>query len=397
MAQALGDRLGDALETDFVRIHEEFGAQEQDYLERTRAFVRDEVLPVISDYWERAEFPLALARRMGELGLIGDGVSSEGQPPMSPASAGIVAMELSRGDGSLATFAGVQAGLVMRSIEYFGSAEHKRQWLPALARVEKVGAFALTEPDHGSDSLLLETTAVKDGDEYVLNGRKRWIGNGTIADVAVVWARGEDGQVGGYLVEGAPPGYQTSLITGKGALRAIWQADIELAGVRIPLPARLPGAGSFKDTGRVLAATRSQCAFSALGHAVAAYDAALTYAHQRCQFGKQLVEFQIIQQRLVRMLQEVVGMQLYCMRLAQLQSAGRLTDTIASLAKLNNTSKARQVISDARDLLGGNGILLENHVMRHMADIEAIHTYEGTETIQTLLVGRDITGVSAFT
>jgi len=147
----------------------------------------------------------------------------------------------------------------------------------------------------------------------------------------------------------------------------------------------------------VLAATRSQCAFSALGHAVAAYDAALTYAHQRCQFGKQLVEFQIIQQRLVRMLQEVVGMQLYCMRLAQLQSAGRLTDTIASLAKLNNTSKARQVISDARDLLGGNGILLENHVMRHMADIEAIHTYEGTETIQTLLVGRDITAVSAFT
>jgi glutaryl-CoA dehydrogenase len=397
MAQTLGEQLGDALQTDFVRIHEDFGEQEREYLERTRTFVEDEVLPVINDYWERAEFPLALARRMGELGLIGDGVSSEGRPRMTPATAGLVAMELSRGDGSLATFAGVQAGLVMRSIEYFGSAEQQRRWLPALAAVEQIGAFALTEPDHGSDSLLLATTAVRDGDSVVLNGRKRWIGNGTIADVTVVWARGEDGEVGGYLVEKETPGFVAHLITGKGSLRAIWQADIDLDDVRIPIDARLPGAASFKDTGRVLAATRSQCAFSALGHAVAAYDAALTYAHQRRQFGKPLVEFQIIQQRLVRMLQEVVGMQLYCMRLAQLGSAGRLTDTIASLAKLNNTSKARQVISDARDLLGGNGILLENHVMRHMADIEAIHTYEGTETIQTLLVGRDITGVSAFT
>ena len=393
------DVLGDARETDFVLIRDELGPQELDYLERTRAFVRDEVLPVIAGYWERAEFPWLLARRLGELGLIGDAsvAAEDGTRTMSPASAGLVAMELSRGDGSLATFAGVQGGLVMRTIAEFGSAEQRNRWLPPLARVEKIGAFALTEPEHGSDSLLLETTAVRDGDGFVLNGSKRWIGNGSIADVTVVWARGDDGAVGGYLVEKGTPGLDATVIEGKGSVRAVWQADIELTDVRVPAAARLPGARSFKDTGHILAGTRSQCAFSALGHAVAAYDAALTYAQSREQFGKRLVEFQLVQHRLVGMLQELVGMQLYCMRLAQLETTGRLTDTVASLAKLNNTGKARQLILEARDLLGGNGILLENHVMRHMADIEAIHTYEGTETIQSLLVGREITGVGAFT
>jgi glutaryl-CoA dehydrogenase len=388
--------VGAALGTDFVHLADEFGDEERDCLQRTRAFIDDEVLPVINDFWERAEFPRELVRRMGELGLVSDGIDYPGVPRMSPASAGLVAMELSRGDGSLATFAGVQAGLAMRSIDYFGSEEQKARWLPSLARCEELGAFALTEPDHGSDSLLLETTAVADGDHYVLNGAKRWIGNGSIADVAVVWARGEDGKVGGYLVEKGTPGYDARVITGKGSVRAVWQADITLTDVRIPEANRLPHAHSFKDTGKVLAGTRSQCAFSALGHAVAAYDAALSYASERTQFGKRLVEFQLVQSRLVRMLQEVVGMQLYCMRLAQLSMQGRLDDTVASLAKLNNTTKARQICLEARDLLGGNGILLENHVMRHLMDVEAIHTYEGTETIQTLLVGRDITGVGAF-
>jgi glutaryl-CoA dehydrogenase len=285
----------------------------------------------------------------------------------------------------------------MRSIELFGTEEQRAKWLEPLAKVDAIGAFALTEPEHGSDSLLLETTAVLDGDVFVLNGAKRWIGNGTIADVVVLWARGEDGEVGGYLIEKGTPGYEATVITGKGSLRAIWQADIELNDVRVPVGAKLPGAKSFKDTAHVLAGTRSQVAYSALGHAVAAYDAALSYARQRVQFGKELIEFQLIQHRLVAMLQELVGMQLYCMRLAQLEMTGRMTDTIASLAKLNNTTKARQIVSDARDLLGGNGILLENHVIRHMMDVEAIHTYEGTEAIQTLLVGRDITGVGAFT
>jgi glutaryl-CoA dehydrogenase len=393
---AISTDVGVARVTDFVGIAAEFGEQEREYLSRARAFVNDEVLPVINDYWERADFPYDLVRRMGALGLVSDGIDYPGVPAMSPASAGLVAMELSRGDGSLATFAGVQAGLAMRSIDHFGSEEQKARWLPALARCDAIGAFALTEPEHGSDSLLLETAAVGDGDEYVINGAKRWIGNGTIADVVVVWARGEDGKVGGYLVEKGTPGYEATVITGKASVRAVWQADIVLRDVRIPASTKLPGAHSFKDTGKVLAGTRSQCAFSALGHAVAAYDAALTYASERTQFGKRLVEFQLVQARLVHMLQEIVGMQLYCMRLAQLNARGELDDTVASLAKLNNTSKARQICLEARDLLGGNGILLDNHVMRHLADVEAIHTYEGTETIQTLLIGRDITGVGAF-
>jgi glutaryl-CoA dehydrogenase len=192
------------------------------------------------------------------------------------------------------------------------------------------------------------------------------------------------------------PGFTATTMEGKGAARAIWQAAITLDGVRLGDDDRLPGANTFKDAGRVLITTRTTCAWAALGHAVAAYDAALTYSQQRHQFGKPLCAFQIVQERLVKMLAEVTSMQLYCMQLARLEETGRLTDTIAGLAKLNNTRKARQVIAEARDLLGGNGVLLENHVIRHMGDIEVIHTYEGTETMQTLIVGRDITGVGAF-
>jgi glutaryl-CoA dehydrogenase len=267
-----------------------------------------------------------------------------------------------------------------------------------MARLETIGAFALTEPAHGSDSVALETSAHREGDTWVLEGAKRWIGNGSIAGVVVVWARSdEDGQVKGFLVETDTPGFEATTMEGKGAARAIWQADIRLDGLRVPEESRLPGAESFKDAGRVLVSTRTTCAWGALGHAVAAYDAALTYSKQRHQFGKPLAGFQIVQDRLVKMLAEVTGMQLYCMQLARLEENGRLTDTIAGLAKLNNTRKARQVIAEARDLLGGNGVLLENHVIRHMGDIEVIHTYEGTETMQSLIVGRDITGLGAFT
>jgi glutaryl-CoA dehydrogenase len=236
-----------------------------------------------------------------------------------------------------------------------------------------------------------------EGDAWIIDGAKRWIGNGSIADVVVVWARSdEDGRVKGFLVETETPGFEAETIAGKGAARAIWQAQIELDGVRVPDSARLPGANSFKDAGRVLVTTRTTCAWGALGHAVAAYDAALTYSKQRTQFGRPLAGFQIIQERLVKMLAEITGMQLYCMQLARLEEAGQLTDTIAGLAKFNNTRKAREIIADARDMLGGNGVLLENHVIRHMGDIEVIHTYEGTETMQALIVGRDITGIGAF-
>jgi glutaryl-CoA dehydrogenase len=358
--------------------------------------VEDEVLPVISDYWERAELPLDLLRRLGELGLVGDGIDYPGVPSMSPIAAGLINMELNRGDGSLGTALGVQAGLAMRSIAMLGSEEQKRAWLPAMARMEKIGAFALTEPQHGSDSVALETTAHRDGDEYVISGSKRWIGFGSVADVVIVWARAEDGDVKGFLLEPPAAGYEAEVITGKGALRAVWQAAIELREVRVPADSLLPGARSFKDTARVLKATRQTCAWAALGHAVAAYDAALAYGRSRRQFGKPLVSFQIVQERLVQMLADVTAMQLYCLRIGRLMESDQLSDTIAALAKLNNTVKARQVIAEARNLLGGNGLLLEYHVIRHMTDIEAIYTYEGTEAIQTLLVGRDITGVAAF-
>ncbi len=392
------ENIGRSLGTDYFGIADQLTGEERDYLRRTRDFVDDEVLPVINGYWERAEFPWPLIEQMAKLGIVGDGIEGYGCPPMSPIATGLVHMEANRGDGSLGTFLGVQAGLAMQSIAMLGSEEQKQRWLPGMAALDKLGAFALTEPTHGSDSIGLETSARRDGDEWVINGAKKWIGNGTIADVVVVWARDTaDKQVKGFLVEKGSPGYDARRIDGKGSLRAVWQAEITLTDLRVPEENRLPGARTFKDAGRVLAGTRNAVAWGALGHATAAYDVAAAYCAQRTQFGKPLVSFQIVQDRLVKMLAEVTAMQLYCLRLGRLIEEGRLTDTIAALAKMNNTRKARQVCWEARDLLGGNGILLDFHVMRHMADIEAIHTYEGTETIQTLIVGKDITGVSAFT
>jgi glutaryl-CoA dehydrogenase len=389
-------KVGEALATDYFLVRDQLTDEQWTRFMETRRFVDREVLPVIAGYWERAELPWPLIERLGDLGIAGDDIEGYGCPGMSPIACGLVHMELNRGDGSLGTFLGVQSGLAMKSIAMLGSDEQKERWLPPMAKLEKVGAFALTEPEHGSDAVALETTARRSGDEYVLDGAKRWIGNGTIADVIVVWARGEDGQVNGFLVEKGTPGYEASVIERKGSARAVWQADIRLESVRVPVESRLPGARSFKDTARVLATTRATCAWAALGHAVAAYDAALVYTQGRTQFGRPLSSFQIVQDRLVKMLAEVTAMQLYCMQIGRLAEEGRLTDTIAGLAKLNNTRKARQVIAEARDLLGGNGILLDYHVIRHMADIEAIHTYEGTETIQALIVGRDITGIVAF-
>ncbi len=392
--------IGRSLGTDYFLIADQLTREELGYLRRTRDFVDNEVLPVINGYWERAEFPWPLVEKLAKLEVVGDGIEGYGCPPMSPIATGLVHMELNRGDGSLGTLVGVQAGLAMQSIAMLGSEEQKQRWLPGMARLEKLGAFALTEPTHGSDSVALETSArqVKAGGEWVIDGAKKWIGNGTLADVIVVWARDTaDRQVKGFLVEKGTPGYDARRIDGKGSLRSVWQAEITLSGVRVPDENRLPGANSFRDTGRVLAGTRNAVAWGALGHATAAYEAAIAYCRQRQQFGKPLVSFQIVQDKLVKMLAEVCSMQLYCLRLGRLIEEGKLTDTIAAIAKMNNTRKARQVIAEARDLLGGNGILLDFHVMRHMADIEAIHTYEGTETIQTLIVGRDITGASAFT
>lgn len=302
------EHLGEALGTDFFDVREQFTDEQWDHFVATRRFVDTEVLPVIGDYWERAALPWPLIKRLPELGIVGEDIKGYDCAQMSPMSCGLVHMELHRGDGSLGTFLGVHAGLAMQSIALCGSEEQKARWLPEMARMEKIGAFALTEADHGSDSIALETSARRDGDSWVINGGKRWIGNGTIADVVIVWARSqEDGQIKGFVVEKGTPGYDAQVITGKGALRSVWQADITLTDVRVPEENRLANAESFKDTGKVLANTRSTCAWMALGHATAAYDTALAYAKQRKQFGKPLVSFQIVQERLVKMLADLPG------------------------------------------------------------------------------------------
>ena len=391
------------LDTDFYGVFADIPEADRAFWNRARTF-SVETLDELAAAWEKAEYPLHLVKRLGYLDLLTDGVEGPGLTPMSPLAAGLVNMEISRGDGSMGTVIAVQGGLALRSIALLGSDEQKAKWLVPLARAEKLGAFALTEPDHGSDSAGLETSARRDGDEWVLNGAKRWIGNGSVGDVTVVWARVEGGDEGGddsgnvrgFLVEQDTPGYIATTMTGKGSLRAIHQADIVLEDVRIPLENVLPGSRTFKDTSTVLAATRLGVAWSALGHATAVFEAALSYSTQRTQFGKKLAGFQLVQERLTGMLAQLTSMQLHCLRLAELDARGTLTPMQASLSKYHNTRTARQIASVARDLLGGNGILLENHVIRHLVDIESIHTYEGTESIQALLIGRQLTGVSAF-
>ncbi|MGO1198509.1 MAG: acyl-CoA dehydrogenase family protein [Brachybacterium sp.] len=362
-----------------------------------------EVLPRINDWWDRGEYPVELIGRLGELDLLTDGLDVPGHRTLTPLATGLVNMELSRIDGSVGTMVGVQGGLALRSIMLLGSEEQKQRWAEPLASGTEYAAFALTEPDHGSDSVSLETVARRDGDGWVLSGQKRWIGNGVGCDVSVVWARVEDesqpelhGQVSGFLVDQSLPGYEGEVIRGKVALRAIHQAHLTLTDVRIPLDQRLPGARSFKDTSTVLFATRAGVAWGALGHAIACYESALEHAQKRIQFGRPLAKAQHIQVRLASMLQTLTSMQLHCVRLAELEAAGSIRPEQASLAKVHNTRAAREIATDARDMLGGSGILLENRVVRHRSDIEALHTYEGTDTMQSLIVGRSITGVSAF-
>ncbi len=319
MTQVSSEHLGESLGTDFFSVREQFTDEQWDHFITVRRFVDEEVVPVVGPYWERAEICWPLVRRLPELGIVGEDIKGYGCAGMSPMACGLVTMELHRGDGSLGVFLGVHAGLAMLSIAMCGSEEQKARWLPDMARMDKLGAFALTEPNHGSDSVALETSARRDGDGWVLTGSKRWIGLGSMANLVVVWARNtEDGQVNGFVVEKGSPGYQAQVIEGKISLRSVWQAEITLDNVRVPAENRLPEARSFKDTTRVLATTRSTCAWGALGHATAAYDVALRYALERRQFGEQLASFQIIQQRLVSMLADLTAMQLYCLQIGRL-------------------------------------------------------------------------------
>ena len=388
--------LGQALGTDFYLMDELLTEQERSVRDKVRNFSDKEVIPIINDYWERAEFPFELVPKLAALGLAGADIKGYGCPGLSPVAAGLMALELARGDASVCTFFGVHSGLAMHAISLLGSEEQKQYWLPPMARMEKIGAFGLTEPDHGSDAVALETRAHRVGNDYVINGAKRWIGNASFADVTVIWARDDEGNVGGFLVEKGTPGFNTGIMTGKVAKRAVWQTDITLTDVHVPVENRLALSRSFKDTALVLTATRSGVAWEAVGHAVAAYEIALTYTKERIQFSKPLASFQIIQNKLAAMLANVTTMQLLCLRLSQLEAEGKMTAAMASLAKMNNARLAREVVADAREMLGGNGILLEYHIARHHADIEAVFTYEGTDTIQSLIVGRELTGMQAF-
>ena len=385
------------LDVDYLDAFGEATDEDRAHWDHARAYGR-EVLERIDGHWDRAEYPLDLVARAGELDLLTDGLEVPGHPVMSPLAAGLVAMEISRADGSMAAAAAVQGGLVLRALVHCAGPEQKERYLEPVARGTLPGGFALTEPLHGSDSVSLETSARPDGaGGWVLNGAKKWIGNGAAGGITIVWARDtEDGQVKGFVVEQSTPGYEAEVITGKGALRAIHQAEITLTDVRVGDDARLPGVARFKDAARVLVATRVNVGWSALGHATAMFEAALAYARQREQFGKPLGAHQMVQERLAQMLDEVTAMQTRCVAVARLQAAGRLRDEQASLLKYACTRGARRVAQIARDMLGGNGILLEHRVMRHFADVEALHTYEGTESVQALILGRDLTGMSAF-
>ena len=382
---------------DFCNLDGLLTQDERDLRDKARDFAEREIRPIIADYWERDETPFALLPKLAALNFAGGTIKGYGCPGMSAVAAGLMSMELTRGDGSVATLFGVHSGLAMYSIAFLGSETQKQQWLPTMAKMEKFGAFGLTEPNVGSAASTIQTTARKDGDFYVLNGAKRWIGGATFADVVVVYAQDDQtGQISGFLVEKGTPGFTATKIQHKLALRALPNADIKLENCIVPVSNKLANCRSFKDLARVLVATRLGVAWGAIGNAQAAYEYALAYAKQRQQWGRSIAGFQMIQDKLVRMLADLEAMKIMTWRLSVLADQGQLTDAQASLAKMNNASKARGIVALAREIMGGNGILIDNHVARHFADSEAVYSYEGTNEVNMLVVGREITGVQAF-
>jgi glutaryl-CoA dehydrogenase len=383
---------------DFYAISTILSEEDQALVHRVRAFLESEVTPIINHYWTREEFPHQLIPGLAALGIVGTSYHGYGCPGKSSLLDGILMMELAAGDSSIATFRGVHSGLAMGSIYLCGSEEQKQQWLPPMARLEKIGAFGLTEPEVGSGaSGGLTTTARREGDSWVLNGQKKWIGNATFADVTVIWARDlADNQVKGFLVEKGTPGFKPEKLKDKIALRVVQNALITLEECRVPETSRLQNANSFRDTAAVLRMTRAGVAWEAVGCARGAYEVALRYAQEREQFGRPIGRFQLVQDLLVRMLGNITASQCLVTRLSQMQDAGIMRDEHASLAKAYCTVKMRESVGYARELLGGNGILLDHQVGRFVADAEAIYSYEGTREMNTLIVGKAITGFSAF-
>ena len=385
-------------EGDFYQIISTISEEDQALVRRVRAFLESEVTPIINHYWTREEFPHQLIPGLAALGIVGTSYHGYGCPGKSSLLDGILMMELAAGDSSIATFRGVHSGLAMGSIYLCGSEEQKQQWLPPMARLEKIGAFGLTEPEVGSGtSGGLTTTARREGDSWILNGQKKWIGNATFSDVTVIWARDlADNQVKGFLVEKGTPGFKPEKLKDKIALRVVQNALITLEECRVPETSRLQNANSFRDTAAVLRMTRAGVAWEAVGCARGAYELALRYAQEREQFGRPIGRFQLVQDLLVRMLGNITASQCLVTRLSQMQDTGIMKDEHASLAKAFCTVKMRETVGYARELLAGNGILLDHHVGRFVADAEAIYSYEGTREMNTLIVGKAITGFSAF-
>jgi glutaryl-CoA dehydrogenase len=372
----------------------------QDQARKTvRSFMLEEVEPIANEAWKAGTFPKALIPKAGALFDEVIGTDAYTFPPDDPVRKNLISFEMARVDPSFGTFWGVQTSLCMGSLALFGSEDQRERFLEPLAAFDMIGSWALTEPDHGSDvSRGLETTAHRNGDTWVLDGAKKWSGNATFADVNVVWARDEaDGQVKGFLVEQERPGYHVEKLEGKIAERSVENALIELDGVEVPEANRLPGVSHFGDVGRQLATCRAGVAWEAAGLATGAYEKALAYCNNREQFGRPTSSFQMVQDQLVTMLGKVTALQTFVMQLGRLQSGeGEISNERSSLAKVWACDTMREVVSIARSIMGGNGILLEHDVARLFADAEGVYSYEGSREVNALIVGRAITGQSAF-
>lgn len=384
---------------DFYNVDMHFTDKQKALRQQVRDFVEADVMPNINPYWEKAEFPWEIAKKMKNLPIMGGPLFEHGAAGLDFVEMGLVIYELAKGDGSIGTFYGVHSGLAMGSIGLLGDEEQKARWLPDMVTLDKIGAFGLTEPHVGSNAAHVQTKAKKDGDGYILNGAKRWIGNASISDVLIIWARDEEsGEFGGYVIENPQEteGVTLNDIWGKIGKRSVLNADITLENVYVPKENKLAYVKSFKDTARVLGMGRYGVAWEAAGVASGAFELALKYTKEREQFGKPIASFQLIQQKLVEMATEVTLMQNLCYQMSNLLSQGQLSEGQVSMAKYNNARKARYVTQLAREALGGNGIVIDNHIARLMLDAEIIYTYEGTNEINMLLVGRELTGINAI-
>ncbi|MFJ8936719.1 acyl-CoA dehydrogenase family protein [Streptomyces sp. NPDC102365] len=390
----------DGIAADFYDFESALSDEERKILLRTRAFMHDEVKPLVNENWAAGTFPTELITKFRESGLVGLSYEGYGEhrPAVSHLLTGMMALEMSRVDASVATFFGVHTGLAMYSVHSGGSQEQRDRWLPGMAAMDTIGAFALTEPLDGSDVAAgMGTTAERRGDTWVLNGAKRWIGNATFADHVVVWARDlADDQVKGFVVGKGTPGFVTEKIANKISLRIVENADITLTDVRVPEADRLQNVESFRDVAEVLRATRSGVAWQALGVMIGAYELALGYATEREQFGRPLAGFQLVQDLLVKSLGNITASWGMLLQLARLQDSGVFKDEHSSLAKAHVTARMREVVGWAREIFGGNGIVLDYDVARFFSDAEAIYSFEGTREMNTLIVGKAVTGESAF-